>query len=51
MTCHQSNAAIKPLGPTLLNLNGEVERDEIPLNQLTHLQNLGVLNDFSVQDI
>lgn len=51
MTCHQSNSKMTPLGPTLLNLNRNVERNGSTLNQLTHLQNVGVLNNFSVNQI
>ncbi len=51
MTCHQSNSKMTPLGPTLLNLNRNVERNGNCLNQITHLQNLGLLNQFSVDHI
>jgi len=51
MTCHQSNSEMTPLGPTLLNLNRNVERNGNTLNQITHLQNLGFLNQFSVDQI
>lgn len=51
MTCHQLNSAMTPLGPTLLNLNRNVERNGNTLNQITHLQNLGFLNQFSVDQI
>lgn len=40
-----------PLGPTLINLNRNVERNGSTLNQLTHLQNVGLLNNFSVSEI
>lgn len=51
MTCHQSNSEMTPLGPTLLNLNRKVERNGNMLNQITHLQNSGLLNQFSVHQI
>lgn len=51
MTCHQSNSEMTPIGPTLLNLNKTVNRDSIELNQLTHLQSIGILEQFSVADI
>ena len=51
MTCHQSNSKMTPLGPTLLNLNRNVERNGSTLNQLTHLQNVEVINNFSVNQI
>lgn len=51
MTCHQSNSKMSPIGPTLLNLNRTVNRDSSELNQLTHLQSIGLLEQFSVADI
>ncbi len=50
-TCHQSNARMSPLGPSLRNLNRQVDRNGISLNQLSHLQDQGVLNDFEVSQI
>ncbi len=51
MTCHQSNSTMSPIGPTLLNLNRTVNRDSSELNQLTHLQTIGLLEQFSIADI
>ena len=51
MTCHQTSSKMSPIGPTLLNLNRTVDRDSIELNQLTHLQSIGILEQFSVTDI
>lgn len=51
MACHQSNSAMKPLGTKLRNLNINVERNGNTLNQLTHLQNIGILNNFSTNQI
>lgn len=51
MTCHQSNSTMSPIGPTLLNLNRTVKRDSIELNQLTHLQSIGLMEQFSITDI
>ena len=51
MTCHQSNSTMSPIGPTLLNLNKTVNRNGTELNQLAHLQSLGLLEQFSVTDI
>ena len=51
MTCHQSNSTMTPLGPTLINLNRDVDRNGTTLNQLTHLQNVGMLNIFPVSQI
>lgn len=50
MTCHQSNASMTPLGPTILNLNRTVDRDGLGLNQLNHVQAIGILNDFPVSE-
>lgn len=49
MTCHQSNSAMAPIGPTLLNLNQEVQRNGNAMNQLSHMQSIGILNDFPVE--
>jgi uncharacterized repeat protein (TIGR03806 family) len=51
MTCHQSNATISPIGPSLRNLNQMVERNGANLNQLTHLQGVGVLDDFDISQV
>ncbi len=51
MTCHQSNSKMSPIGPTLLNLNKTVNRNGTELNQLAHLQSLGLLEQFSVAEI
>jgi uncharacterized repeat protein (TIGR03806 family) len=51
MTCHQSDNTMAPLGPTLLHLNRTVQRNGSTLNQITHLQNLGLLNQFVLQPI
>ena len=51
MTCHQSNASLSPIGPSLRNLNRRVERNGTDLNQLSHLQAVGVLNDFDVGQV
>jgi len=48
MTCHQSSTAMTPLGPTLRNLNRNVTRNGAEVNQIAHLQSLGLLNDFSL---
>ena len=48
MTCHQSNSKMTPLGPTIRNLNRNVLRNGSTLNQLSHLQNIGILRSFSV---
>jgi uncharacterized repeat protein (TIGR03806 family) len=51
MTCHQSNSVISPIGPSLRNLNRMVERNGAILNQLSHLQAVGALNDFDVSQV
>ena len=51
MTCHQSNSTMTPIGPTLRNLNRAVERNGNVLNQLTYLQNEGVLNSFPIDQV
>lgn len=48
MTCHQSNSSLSHLGPTLRNLNRTVERNGTEINQISHLQTLGILNNFEV---
>ena len=50
-TCHQSNNQITPLGPTLMNLNRIVSRKGADINQLKHLQNVGLLNEFVLQNM
>ncbi len=48
-TCHQSNSSMTPLGPTILNLNRTVERNGETVNQLSHLQEIGILTYFSAE--
>lgn len=49
--CHQSNSEVTPIGPTMRNLNRDVERDGESLNQLAHLQSTGILNDFPIGEV
>lgn len=51
ITCHQSNSTMIPLGPNLRNLNRMVERNGASLNQINHLQSVGVLSDFQVNQV
>lgn len=51
MTCHQSNSKMTPLGPTLRNLNRTVNRNSSNLNQIQHLQSVGILSEFDVSQI
>jgi uncharacterized repeat protein (TIGR03806 family) len=51
IACHQSNNSMTPLGPTLSNLNQLVARNGATVNQLTHFQQLGILNKFQVSQV
>lgn len=51
ITCHQSNSSMIPLGTRLRNLNRIVERNGTNLNQISHLQSVGVLNDFQISQV
>ncbi|MCI5059324.1 MAG: hypothetical protein MRY83_24635 [Flavobacteriales bacterium] len=51
MTCHQSNAEIAPIGPSLRNINRIVVRDGLIQNQIEYLQSINILNHFSVNSI
>lgn len=42
-TCHQSNDKVMPLGPKIRNLNFTVRKDNDTINQLTYLQQTGIL--------
>ncbi|GAB5558050.1 MAG: hypothetical protein SchgKO_22630 [Schleiferiaceae bacterium] len=46
--CHQKNEVLQPVGPTMRNLNIEVQHDSATQNQLEFLQAMGILNDFSI---
>ncbi|MCF0075305.1 c-type cytochrome [Dyadobacter sp. CY261] len=43
-TCHQSDDDVVPIGPKIRNLNINVARNGVSVNQLTHLADEGVLN-------
>ncbi len=51
MTCHQSNGTMSHLGPTLTNLNREVEKDSQQVNQISHLQRIGFMEDFDLAEV
>lgn len=51
MTCHQSNSSMTPIGPTAINLNKLVSRNGTEINQLEHLQEVSILNNFSIHEI
>ena len=50
-TCHQSNSLMTPLGTKLRNINRLVERNGTTLNQITHLQSVGIFNSFSLNNV
>lgn len=51
IACHQSNSTLIPLGTKLRNLNRIVERNGTSLNQISHLQSVGILSDFQVSQV
>lgn len=51
ITCHQSQSSMIPLGTNLRNLNRTVERNGTTLNQINHLQWVGILNDFEISEV
>ncbi|MDA9774418.1 hypothetical protein N9B82_05625 [Saprospiraceae bacterium] len=51
IACHQSNSTMIPLGTKLRNLNRMVERNSLSLNQISHLQSVGILNDFEMDQV
>lgn len=50
MTCHQTNASLAPIGPSVLNLNRMVTKDGQEVNQLSYLQARNLLSEFPVQE-
>lgn len=50
-TCHQSNSTMTPLGTKFRNLNRLVERNGVSVNQIEHLQILGLINSFQLTEI
>jgi uncharacterized repeat protein (TIGR03806 family) len=50
-TCHYSSEKIIPIGPKLRNLNIEVTRNAVAVNQLTHLYNSGILDEIEPASI
>ncbi len=51
MTCHQVNSSMVPIGTSLRNLNRVVERNGANLNQIEHLQSLGIMNSFAANQV
>ena len=43
-TCHLSSATVIPIGPKIRNLNMDVVRTSITVNQLSYFQSIGILN-------
>jgi uncharacterized repeat protein (TIGR03806 family) len=48
--CHQQYARVLPIGPSMRNMNREVVRNNVSLNQLAHLQQENVLSSFAIGD-
>lgn len=46
-TCHQKNSIVEPLGPTLMNMNIGITRNNTTINQLQYFQDLGLINNFN----
>jgi uncharacterized repeat protein (TIGR03806 family) len=44
--CHLINEADIPIGPKIMNMNRDVVRDGISINQLSYFQNIGWLDSF-----
>jgi uncharacterized repeat protein (TIGR03806 family) len=51
VSCHQQSQKVEPIGPSLRNLNREVVRDSVALNQIHHIQQASLIHDFSVESI
>lgn len=51
IACHQSNSSTIPLGTSLRNLNREVSRNSLSLNQIAHFQSLGIVNSFNIGQV
>ena len=51
VSCHQRNEEVLYIGPTLRNLNIEVTRENETINQLKHLQAIGIFSDFDVSQV
>lgn len=50
-TCHQSQNSIIPLGPKLRNLNFDVIRNDIKINQLKYFQDLNMFEAIDISTI
>ncbi len=51
VACHQLNEAVTPIGPSLRNLNIAIETADGTTNQLTALQDSGLLAEFDVSTV
>lgn len=50
IACHISKNAVTPLGATLKNINTSIRLNNKTINQLAHFQNIGILNNFPIQE-
>lgn len=50
IACHISNKSVTPLGATLKNINTSIRQNNKTINQLAHFQNIGILNNFPIQE-
>ncbi|WP_298760470.1 hypothetical protein [uncultured Psychroserpens sp.] len=50
-SCHLSENKVAPLGPKMRNLNNNIAVNDSVVNQLQHLQSLGILNSFDVKTV
>lgn len=51
VSCHQRNEEVTPLGPTLRNLNIDINREEESVNQLEYFQLNEHLDDFEITTV
>jgi uncharacterized repeat protein (TIGR03806 family) len=49
-TCHNANKSVIPIGPKVRNLNFNVYRNNLEINQLKYFQNQGILNPVNPDD-
>lgn len=51
IACHQLNESVTPIGPSLRNLNIDIETADGTINQLTALQDNGLLTEVDVSTV
>lgn len=51
VACHQNNSLVEPIGPSLRNLNIDVNRNGQDVNQLEHLQSIGLMEPFDTEQV